>query len=111
MLYPEFNQYKSLLDPQYPRCNFYENDAGDRFYVEPGFYTALMGYGEKTSHLPLILNRIDEIVRANHRVIFTNDFEFPMVHKDDYIYQELIDITDQLNVTWIDDTRPSDYGD
>ena len=111
MLYPEFNQYKPIFDPSYPRCNAYETEEGDVFYVEPAFYTSLKGYEEKTPHAPAILNKMKEIVAREHRVIFVGDFEAPMVHKEGFIYQELIDITDPLHLTWIDDSRPSDYGD
>lgn len=112
MLYPEFNQYESWVDPHYPLCNAYKNELGDSFYVEPSFYQSLLGYKDKAEErLPLILKEMDRIVKENHKVIFTGDYEFPMVRAEGYIYQELIDITDPLHLTWIDDSRPSDYGD
>jgi hypothetical protein len=54
---------------------------------------------------------MDELIKKNHKTIFTADFENPMVNKDDYIYVEITDITDPLHITWRDDNRPSDYGD
>lgn len=112
MLYPEFNQYKLIKDPQYPLCNAYMNELGDIFYIEPMFYQSMLGYKDKTEgRFEKIIEAIDRIVRENHKVIFTNDFEWPSVNKEGFIYQELQDITDPLHITWIDDSRPSDYGD
>ena len=112
MLYPEFNQYKSWTDPAFPLCNAYENELGDKFFIEPAFYQSLLGYLGKTDGVvPLILKEIDRLVKEKHKVIFTADYECPLIKKDDYIYQELVDITDMLRLTWVDDSRPSDYGD
>lgn len=112
MIYKEFKDYKVYKDDEHPLTNAYQNDAGDIFYVEPGFYTGLMGYDDKAcERVPQIMNRIDEIVRKYHRVVFTADFEYPMVDLDGYIYREIEDITNPLGLTWIDDSRPSDYGD
>jgi hypothetical protein len=56
MLYPEFCKYKSFVDPQNPLVNAYENKAGDRFYIEPGFYMGLQGFAEKRAKdLPTIM--------------------------------------------------------
>ncbi len=112
MIYVEFNKYEAYKDKAHPLTNAYKNDVGDTFYVEPGFYTGLMGYRDKAyERLPLILEKIDEFVRKNHNVVFTADFENPMVDLEGYIYCEIEDITNPLGLTWIDDSRPSDYGD
>lgn len=112
MLYPEFNRYKSIKDELYPLINAYENELGDIFYVEPMFYQSLLGYKDKTEgRFEKIIEAMDKIVRENHKVVFTIDYEYPAVNKEDFIYRELQDITDSLHLTWIDDSRPSDYGD
>lgn len=112
MLYPEFSQYKPYSEHETRLVNSYLDDEGNFFYVEPGFYSQLLGYKEKAPDtLPKILKKMDEIIKTNHHVIFTMDYESPFVRKDDFIYVEIGDITDALKCTWIDDSRPSDYGD
>ncbi len=112
MLYEEFNQYKSIPSSLNPLCHHYEDEEGNSFFVEPGFYTLLIGYKEKKPEcLKMILDRIDFEIKRNKKVVFTADFENPFINSPDYIYLEMTDITDPLGCTWIDDSRPSDYGD
>lgn len=112
MLYPEFSQYKPLAEHETRLCNSYIDKGGNLFYVEPGFYTGLMGYKEKApDSYSQILSKMDEIIKKNHRVIFTADYENPFINKDGFIYVEIEDITNALKCTWVDDSRPSDYGD
>jgi hypothetical protein len=112
MLYPEFSQYKSFLDKSNPLCNAYETKSGAIFYVEPFFYSGLMGFKEKRlDDFPKILKRIDEVVEKNRKVVFVGDFDHPFVVKDDFVYQEIQDITDPLDIFVEDKSRPSDYGD
>lgn len=112
MNYPEFDRFKLYKDPRYPLINAYENELGDIFYIEPMFYQSMLGYKDKTKGcFEKILEAIDKAVRENHKVIFTIDYECPAVDKEGFIYRELQDLTDPLHITWIDDSRPSDYGD
>jgi hypothetical protein len=111
MEYPEFKAYKPKRDEEAPLCNAYEDEEGDVFFVEPGFYTLLRGYEEKSPYASAILDEIDKTVKKDHKVIFTADFEHPFVEKEGFIYVEMQDITDRLGLTWVDDSRPSDYGD
>lgn len=112
MLYPEFVQYKSFVDPANPLVNAYESDDGHIFYVEPGFYYGLMGLQEKRrDDFPRVLARMKEIVRANPKVVFTGNYETPFLSLDDAIYQEISDITDPLGIFVEDKSRGSDYGD
>lgn len=100
------------IDPTSPLCNHYQDKEGNSFFVEPGFYTALAGYKDKKFEaVDPILKKMDELIKQNHKTVFTADFENPMVNKDGYIYVEMEDITDPLHLTWRDDNRPSDYGD
>ena len=112
MLYPEFSQYKSLRDKSNPLCNAYVTSSGAIFYVEPSFYAGLMGFKEhRFDRFSDILKKMDEVVEKNRKVVFVGDYEHPFVAKDDYVYQEIGDITDLLSVYVEDKNRPSDYGD
>lgn len=112
MLYPEFGQYKTFTDPQNPFVNGYKTQNDHVFYVEPGFYCALQGLKEKRrDDFPRIMEEIEKTVEENQRVIFTGDYDSPFLEKEGFIYREITDITDPLDIFVEDKSRGSDYGD
>jgi hypothetical protein len=112
MLYPEFGQYKSFVDSTNPLVNAYESKEGHVFYVEPGFYYALEGLKEKRREdFPRILDAINQIIVANPKVVFTGNYEAPFIDKEGFLYREIGDITDPLQIFVEDKSRGSDYGD
>jgi hypothetical protein len=112
MLYPEFGQYKSFVDPSNPLINAYRTDGGHVFYVEPGFYYALKAFKDKkTADFDRIMDRIAQIVATNPNVIFTGSYETPFFSKSGFVYREITDITDFLGIFMEDKSRPCDYGD
>ena len=50
-------------------------------------------------------------VKRNKRVVFTADFENPVVHQEGFVYQEIEDITDKIGLFSGYISRGSDYGD
>lgn len=111
MEYPEFSKYKFHQDKS-SLCNAYEDEFGNLFYVEPGFYTGLKGFEEKRRDFYSdILEAIDAAIKKNHKVIFTGDFESPFLLRDGFVYLEIQDITDPLGIFVEDKSRGSDYGD
>lgn len=112
MVYPEFGKYKKIIDPIQPLCNAYEDEKGHRVYVEPGFYDGMLGFKEKRHEdYERILDAIYDCVEENPCVILTADFENPWIHKEGYIYREILDFTDPLGIFVEDKSRGSDYGD
>lgn len=112
MTYEEFDKYQSVIDPLNHLVHCYEDKEGNRFYVEPGFYDGLLGFKEKRAERFVeIMEAIDEVIKKNHRVIFTADFENPWISREGYIYREIHDITDPLRIFVEDKSRGSDYGD
>ena len=112
MTYEAFDKYRSVVDEANRLVHCYEDEEGNRFYVEPGFYEGLMGFREKRAEdFPRIMAALDETVKKNHKVIFTADFESPWISRDGYIYREIFDLTDPLGVFVEDKSRGSDYGD
>ena len=112
MIYEEFTKYNLVLDKNNPFCNHYVLDSGEEFYVEPAFYTQLMGFKEQhKERFGEILNRIKEIVLANKKVVFTANYESPLTEAEGYIYLEITDVTDPLKIYAEDKSRGSDYGD
>ena len=112
MKYVEFENFKQLIDEKNPFSALYELDSGERFYIEPVFYTMLKGFKD---HHPdkyqIIINEIIKTVIKNKRVVFTGNYECPLTNVDDYIYLEINDITDPLKIFVEDKSRGSDYGD
>ncbi len=112
MQYEEFSKYHEIQDELNHLVHVYEDDHGNRFYVEPGFYRGLLGFKEKRAErFDEIMSEIDKIVQNNHFVIFTADFENPWIYREGYIYREIFDITDPLQIFVEDKSRGSDYGD
>lgn len=112
MNYPEFDKYTLLVDEENHLINLYRTDDGHLFYVEPGFYDGLLGLlDKKKDDRERILNKIDEIVKKNEKVVFTGNYEAPYIDKEGYIYREITDITDPLQIFVEDKSRGSDYGD
>jgi len=112
MLYPEFGQYKSYVDPTNPLINAYTTKTGHTFYVEPAFYYALKAFEDKKpADYGRILSAIDRLVESCPHLIFTGNFESPVFSKEGYLYREITDITDPLDIFMEDKSRCSDYGD
>ncbi len=112
MEYIEFAPYRPYKDPENHLVHAYEDEEGNRFYVEPGFYEGLRGFKEKRAErFNEILVAMDETIKKHHHVIFTVDFENPWIARDGYIYREIFDLTDPLGIFVEDKSRGSDYGD
>ena len=113
MSYEEFKNYKEIKDINNPFCAHYLLDSGESFYIEPVFYTQLQGFKERHTleDYQRIINRMIEVVMKNKKVVFVGNFEFPQTEVEDYIFLEITDITDPLQIFVEDKSRGSDYGD
>ena len=110
--YEEFKDLRKEEDKNNPFSVLYFLESGESFYLEPVFYTQLMGFKD---HYPekyhLIINKMMELVKRNKKVVFTGNFENPLTEIDNYIYLEVTDVTDTLQIYAEDKSRGSDYGD
>ena len=110
--YEEFKHLKRLEDKNNPFCALFQYESGETFYLEPVFCTQLMGFKD---HFPdqyhLIIERMEELVKKNKKIVFTGNFEHPLTEVDNYIYLEVTDVTDSLQIFAEDKSRGSDYGD
>ena len=111
----EYEEFKHLFkkeDPNNPFSALYFLESGESFYIEPVFYTQLMGFKDHfQEQYPLIIQRMMELVKRNKKVVFTGNFENPLTEVDNYIYLEVTDVTDALQIYAEDKSRGSDYGD
>lgn len=112
MKYEEFKDYQELVDKNNPFSTLYQLQTGEKFYIEPVFYTMLKGFKD---HHPdkyqLIVNEIINRVKENKQVVFTGNYECPLTNVEGFIYLEITDITDPLHIFVEDKSRGSDYGD
>ena len=110
--YEEFKELTREVDPHNPFSAFYHLKSGESFYLEPVFYTQLMGFKD---HFPdkyhLIIDRMIELVKKNKKIVFTGNFDHPLTEVDNFIYLEITDVTDSLQIFAEDKSRGSDYGD
>lgn len=112
MNYPEWQHLTRLVDEENPHCNLYQLDEDCFFYIEPAFYTQLMGMKDRhPDSFPLIIREIERIVKKHKKVIFTSNYEVPQTIKDGFIYREIEDVCDPLHIFVEDKSRGSDYGD
>ena len=108
----EFKKFKKVEDIKHGLYEKYELDDGSSFFVEPHFYSQLK-YLEDTfsDEFPKIMEELENNVKRNKKVIFTADYENPVVHEDGYIYQEIEDITNKIKLFSGYISRGSDYED
>ncbi len=113
MIYEEFKQFPIVMDKNNPFCNHYVLSDKVDFYIEPVFYTMLKGFKDrhKEEDYQRIISRMIEVVKKNKKVVFVGNFENPQTEVEGYIYLEVTDITDPLQIFVEDKSRGSDYGD
>ena len=93
--------------------DLFEKRDGDIFYIEPVFYTMLSSFKEHhPQKIDDILKEMDRVVKVNHKVVFTGNYDHPLtINIDDYVVLEIFDITNKLEIFVEDKSRGSDYGD
>ena len=112
-LYKEWEDRKVLIDLHNRFATCYENEDGSIFYIEPQYYTYLQGY--KMLHpecYQKLLDRMDEIVKKNKKVVFVGQEDNPLVDCENAIYLTAMDVADSIGVVVDDKGNPlSDYKD
>ena len=109
----EFDKYKKIVDENYKEVNLYELEDDSRFYIEPNFYTQLQYVKDHfMDKYDEIVSKIIEITKRNKRMIFTADFENPVVYKEGYYYRELSDVLGEVKLHFDNKGNPdSDWKD
>lgn len=109
----EFDKYKKIIDPEYKNINLYELDDGSMFYIEPNFYTQLSYIKDHFfDKYDEVIDKIIEITKRNKKMIFTADFENPVVYKDGFYYREIGDILGEVKLYFDNKGNPdSDWKD
>ena len=108
--YSEWSNLKKLDDQKLIKG--FEFESGERFYIEPGFYTQLKGLRERyPDEYSKVIKQMEKVCKTNKKVVFCVDFENPFLDLEGYIYHEITDVTDPIKVYFEDKSRGSDYGD
>lgn len=112
MKHVEFEHLKTIEDKNNPFSVLYELETGERFYIEPVFYTMLCGFKDHhPDKIPLIVEAMLKTVIENKNVVFTGNYDCPLTNVEGYVFLEITDITDPLHIFVEDKSRGSDYGD
>lgn len=111
-MYEDFKDYKLEKDSSNPFTPHFIIDDEHDFYVEPVVFTQLNGFKERhpDKYYLIIKAMVDKVIKLK-KVIYVGDFENYFTEKEGYVYSELIDITDSLQIFVEDKSRGSDYGD
>ena len=110
MNYEEFAKYKEITDSKFVKKFLCEN--GNVFFIEPAFYTQMMGLFERyPEQKEKFMHQIDKVVTSNKVVALVYDFENPFLDYKEAILREFVDITDACKIFYEDKSRGSDYGD
>ena len=108
----EFKKFKQIKDKENPFSFYFKLVTGEEFYIEPVFYTMLRGFKDHhPDKYPLIIKAMEERIKKEKRVVFTGNYECPLTKTEGFVYLEITDITDPLNIFVEDKSRGSDYGD
>ena len=110
MNYEEFVNYKEVTDNKFVKK--FLTDNGNTFYLEPAFYTQMMGLFERyPNENEKFMNKIHELVKNNKSIAFVYDFENPFLDYGESVLREFVDVTDACKIFYEDKSRGSDYGD
>lgn len=111
--YTEWNDRKILIDLRNRFATCYQNEDGSIFYIEPQFYTYLMGYKRlRPENYDALLKKMDEIVKKNKKVVFVGQEDNPLVEADDAIFLTAMDVANMIGVVVDDKSNPeSEYTD
>ncbi len=109
--FKELKKNKDELYDKYSSSYLYEDSI---FYIEPNFYTQLL-YLEnefKGEEFNKILDSIKNISKRNKKVIFTGNYEDPLIIKEDFIYRDINDCLNESKIIFDIKINPSsDYKD
>ena len=110
MNYEEFKDLEEIFDSKFVKGFRFPN--GERFYIEPAFYTQLMYLEQiQPNDFQKVIAEMRRIALDKKLISFVYDFENPFFPVEGSIYYEITDVTNPIHVFYEDKSRGSDYGD
>lgn len=114
MEYIEFKNLKINTNSEYKNIvPSFILDDGSIFYIEPNFYTQLINLKfQFLDKYDEIINSVLLITKKNKKVIFTGNYDSPLITLDGYIYRDINDLLSYNNLILDIKTNPeSDWKD
>lgn len=112
MNYEEFSEFNEVLLGNTSLVKSFSLKDGESFFIEPSFYSQLMSLKEiYPNDFSKVIEQMIKLVKERKHVGFVYDFEHPFLQLDGFIYLEITDVTDPIQVYFEDKSRGSDYGD
>ena len=110
MNYEEFAKYKEITDSKFVKK--FEVSNSNIFYIEPAFYTQMMGLFERyPDQKENFMSELNRQIENNKEIAFVYDFENPFLDYKNAVLREFTDVTDACKIFYEDKSRGSDYGD
>ena len=110
MNYEEFRKHTKIQDNKFVKK--FVSPSGTTFYIEPAFYTQMMGLFERyPEQKENFMNELNKQIENNKEIAFVYDFENPFLDYGNAILREFTDVTDACKIFYEDKSRGSDYGD
>lgn len=110
MNYEEFKGYKEITESKFVRK--FQGKTGNIFYLEPAFYTQMMGLFERyPDQKENFMSELNRQIESNKEIAFVYDFENPFLDYGNAVLREFTDVTDACKIFYEDKSRGSDYGD
>lgn len=108
-----FANFKEVKDNNNPFTYHYIIDETCDFYVERIYLTKLNNlFYLREDKKDIVLDEMVRLVKKNKHVVFCGEFEFIQTEVDDsYIFLEIEDVLNPLQIFVEDKSRGSDYGD
>ena len=108
-----FKEFNLVEDKVNPFTYHYVIDENVDFYIERVFMTKLRNliflHDDKED---IVISEIIRLAKKNKHVVYCGDYEFIQTEVDDrYIFLEIEDVLNPLNIFVEDKSRGSDYGD
>lgn len=93
MEFKEFKDFKINENSLYKSVSASYVIEDSIFYVEPSFHTQLINLEiQYKDEFDKIINSIKEIVLKNKKVIFTGNFDSPLLNIEGFIYRDIEDV-------------------
>ena len=110
MNYEEFKDLEEIFDSNFVKG--FRFPTGERFYIEPAFYTQLMYLEQiQPNDFPKVIAEMKRQALDKKLISFVYDYENPFFPVEGSIYYEITDVTYPIPVFYEDKSRGSDYGD
>ena len=99
-------QLTRLEDKANPYSALFSTSDGDKFYVEPAFYSQLLAIEEREpAQLAYIIEEMLRLVKKNGAIVFTLDYMRPITRVEGFIFLEIHDVVGNLKLYFVNSSN------